>query len=69
MNWEIEFDALAAKEYKKLDKSTQKQISNYLKNKVLKLQNPQDLGKPLQYSYAKLWRYRIGKYRIIGIVR
>jgi mRNA-degrading endonuclease RelE of RelBE toxin-antitoxin system len=47
MNWKIEFDISAAKEYKKLDKSTQKEISNYLKNKVLRATIPQDLGKPL----------------------
>ena len=63
--WKIEFDYKAAKEFKKLDSNSRETISNYLKNKVLKTVHPKDLGKPLKYDYVGLWRYRIGKYRII----
>lgn len=63
--WKIEFDYKAAKEFKKLDQNSQKTIGDYLKNKVLKTAHPKDLGKSLKYDYVGLWRYRIGKYRII----
>lgn len=63
--WKIEFDYKAAKEFKKLDRNSQKTIGDYLKNKVLKTTPPKDLVKPLKYDYVGLWRYRIGKYRII----
>jgi mRNA interferase RelE/StbE len=65
MTWKFDFDIKAAKEFKKLNKTSQNLISNYLKNKVLKSNHPKDLGKPLKYSYVGLWRYRVGKYRII----
>lgn len=65
MTWIIEFDIKAAKEFKKLDKTSQNLISDYLKNKISKCNHPKDLGKPMRYGYAGLWRYRVGKYRII----
>ena len=63
--WKVEFDLKAAKEFKKLDKASQGLISDYLKTKVLRSIHPKDLGKPMKYDYAGLWRYRIGKYRVI----
>jgi mRNA interferase RelE/StbE len=65
VNWRIEFDLFAAKEFKKLDINSQEKISHYLREKVLKNNNPKDLGKPLRYDYATLWRYRVDKFRII----
>ena len=65
MTWKIEFDYKAAKEFKKLDKASQVLISNYLKNKVITVVHPTKLGKPMRYDYYGLWRYRVGKYRII----
>lgn len=69
MTWKIEFDLKAAKEFKKLDKTSQKLISDYLKNKVLKSTHPKNIGKSMQYDYAGLWRYRIGKYRVICSIK
>jgi mRNA interferase RelE/StbE len=68
MTWKVEFDLKAAKEFKKLDRPSQELISGYLKNKVLKSTHPKDLSKPMKYDYAGLWRYRIGKYRVICII-
>jgi len=65
MSWTVEFDDIAAKEYKKCSKELQKTISNYLYTKVLKSKHPKDLGKALRYDYLGLWRYRVGKYRIV----
>lgn len=65
MSWIIEFDANAAKEYKKLSPDLKKNISDYLNNKVLKSNHPKDLGKPLKYGYLGLWRYRVDKHRIV----
>jgi len=65
MNWIIEFDSNASKEFKKLSPDTKKIIKDYLRNKVLKADHPKDLGKPLKYGYVGLWRYRVGKHRII----
>ena len=65
MTWKVELDKKAAKEFKKLSKESQKLISAYFNNKVSKVTHPKDLGKPMQYGYAGLWRYRVEKYRVI----
>lgn len=65
MNWKVEFDAQAAKEFQKLNKDLRRLITNYLIYKVLRCNHPKDLGKPLKYGYIGLWRYRVEKYRII----
>lgn len=65
MVWKVEFDKKAAKEFKKLSKESQKLISAYFNDKILKAIHPKNLGKSMQYGYAGLWRYRVGKYRVI----
>ena len=42
MNWKIEFEPLADKELKKLNKNTQKDIVQYLYKKVIKSNHPKD---------------------------
>jgi mRNA interferase RelE/StbE len=65
VTWKIEFDHNAAKEFKKLDKSSQLLIRNYLRDKVLAASHPTKLGKSLVQGLAGLWRYRVDKFRII----
>ena len=65
MAWTIEWDNRAAKEFKKLSKPVQREITTYL-NKIAASGEPRQLGKPLQHNLNGLWRYRIaGAYRII----
>ena len=63
--WKIDFEDPAKKEFKKLDKYSQHLIEEYLDTKVLKSKHPKYLGKPLSFNYKGLWRYRVGKFRII----
>jgi len=49
------------RDLKKLDETTRKRVQDKLE--MLK-ENPY-LGKPLKSSYEKLWRCRVGKYRIL----
>jgi len=65
LGWKIEFDPRLEKTLKKLGKQDQKEILNFLKNRVANLDNPRQLGKPLKGPYKGLWRYRFSKYRII----
>ena len=51
-----------ARQFKKLDKFTQKKIKSYLENI---LDNPRSRGKMLQANRSGQWRYRIGDYRVI----
>lgn len=63
--WKIEFKDKANKSLGKLSYDSKKIIQNYLNNKVLKLNHPKQLGKPLTASLKGLWRYRVDKFRII----
>ena len=51
-----------AKQFKKLDKFTQKQIKKYLENVT---ETPREKGKALIGNRSGQWRYRIGNYRVI----
>ena len=65
MAWEIQFDSRAVKELKKIDKTAQKRIINYLKQQVASQENPRTFGKALKGDNRGLWRYRVSNYRII----
>lgn len=63
--WKIEFKAEAWKQFNKLDKQLQKEVQTYLNNRVLKSEHPKLLGKALSNNLKGLWRYRLGKLRMI----
>lgn len=65
MDWTIEFDKRAVHDLKKINVNDRSEIINYLKNIVLKADKPTVFGKPLTNDKVGLWRYRVGKYRII----
>ena len=64
--WKIKFDIKAEKQFYKLDKHSQKQLQNYLNERVLKLNHPKESGKALSGNKKGLWRYRVDKFRKIG---
>ncbi len=68
MAWNIEFDPAALKELSRLSEEAQKRIIQYLKKRVAKSHDPKKLGKPLRGEKTGLWRYRLGKYRIICLI-
>ena len=47
MAWQIRFTDTAKKQLSKLDKSIAKSITTYLREKVMLLEDPKALGKPL----------------------
>ena len=65
MAWSIEYDPGAAKDLKKLDRAVQREILDYMDNRVAMAEDPRRLGKPLRASKFGLWRYRVRDYRII----
>ena len=65
MVWEIEWEDEAVKELKKLDARAQRNIVRYLREKIATDQDPRRFGGPLRKELKGLWKYRIGKYRII----
>ncbi len=60
----IEYSETALKEFKKLDKSIQKRIKNYM-FEIAELENPRSRGKVLVENLSGLWRYRVGDIRIV----
>ena len=65
MTWKIEFTPKAAKELLNIDKREAKRILNFLKERVVQLNNPRTIGKPLKGELREYWRYRVGKFRIL----
>ena len=60
----IEYTETARKQLKRLDKTMQKRILDYM-DEVALLENPRSRGKALVENMRGLWRYRIGDYRVI----
>lgn len=65
MAWKIKFDRDVEKDLRKIDRSAQKKILSYLRNKIACSANPRQIGKPLKGKLSNLWRYRVDHYRII----
>lgn len=65
MVWTIRFSGGASRELDKLSRQDQQEIRNYLRKRISVAINPQDYGKPLRGNLSGLWRYRVGKYRLI----
>lgn len=63
--YHVEFDCEAQKYFNKLDKPIRIQILKWLNKNVENSVNPRWTGQELAASKSGLWRYRIGKYRLI----
>lgn len=68
MGWHVQIAEKAKKQLAKLDKLTQQEIKRYLQ-RLETVEDPLTQGKPLTGSLAGLWRYRVGKYRLICELR
>lgn len=65
MAWSVEYDPRALKDLKKLDRTIQREILDYMDERVAAAEDPRHFGKPLRASKFGLWRYRVRDYRII----
>lgn len=66
MAWTIEVSATAERQIEKLDEQHSKRIVRFVQERLAKLDNPRDLGKPLSGpKFGELWKYRAGDYRLI----
>lgn len=55
------------KEFKKLDKFTQKILSSWIDKNLEGCENPRIQGKGLTSNHSE-WRYKIGDYRLICVI-
>ena len=68
MTWKIEWDDRARKELRALDHSIQRRILRFTGKRLTGVEDPRQLGKALGGPLARLWRYRVGDYRLIGAI-
>lgn len=68
--WQIEVSDAAKKQLTKMGRVEAKRITSFLRLRVASLDDPRQLGGPLQgVHFAGLWRYRVGDYRILVEIR
>ena len=65
MAWEIEFTGKARKQLRKLAQADARRIVNFLRQRLSPLSDARQLGKALQGPSSELWRYRVGKFRLV----
>jgi mRNA interferase RelE/StbE len=59
----VEWSRSAVKQLDKLDQQVARAITRFMAERVHGSNDPRTLGKPLRSE--KLWRYRVGDYRIL----
>lgn len=65
MRYSVETTARFDKEFRKLDRYTQRMIKGWIDKNLVDTDNPRSHGKGLTANRSGQWRYRIGDYRLI----
>ena len=65
MTYRPEVTSQFEKEFRKLDRYTQRMIKAWIDKNLMNCSNPRQHGKGLTANRSGQWRYRIGDYRII----
>ena len=68
MTWRIETTARFDREFKKLDRYTQRMVKAWIEKNLVNCDDPRAHGKGLTANPSGQWRYRIGNYRIICLI-
>ena len=65
MSYSVETTLRFDREFKKLDRFTQRMLKAWIEKHLIDCENPRAYGKPLVADRKDQWRYRIGDYRMI----
>ena len=65
MRYRVEVTPRFEKEFKKLDRYTQRMLKAWIDKNLVDCENPRAHGKGLTANRSGQWRYRIGDYRLI----
>ena len=65
MSCSVETTARFDREFKKLDRYTQKMVKAWVEKNLVGCEDPRAHGKGLSANRSGQWRYRIGDYRLI----
>ena len=68
MSWHIETTARFDREFKKLDRYTQRMVKAWIEKHLVDCDDPRTHGKGLTANHSGQWRYRIGDYRMICLI-
>lgn len=70
MAWSIELAEVAAKQLSKLDPAVARRVLRFLRVRVAAATDPRSVGSALKGDkLGRLWKYRVGDYRIIAEIR
>lgn len=65
MSWHVEFSKKAEKQIKALDRGQREMIYRWLYKNIEGCEDPRAHGHLLVGELGGLWRYRVGKYRVL----
>lgn len=65
MKYSVETTVRFDKDFKKLDRYTQRMIKSWIDKNLVETENPRQHGRGLTMNRSGQWRYRIGDYRLI----
>jgi mRNA interferase RelE/StbE len=65
LGWTVEYSASALRHLKRLGRSVQAEILDYMDSRITAAEDPRAFGKPLRHDKYGLWRYRVRDFRII----
>lgn len=68
MSYKVETTTRFDREFKKLDRYTQRMIKAWIEKNLVGCIDPRIHGKGLTANRTGQWRYRIGDYRIIWLI-
>ena len=68
MSYRIETTARFDREFRKLDRYTQRMIKGWIEKHLSDEENPRRFGKALTANRKGTWRYRIGDYRLLCFI-
>jgi len=63
--WSVEITRTAEKQLTKFSREVQSALLSYLRERVQVAEDPRQFGKALHGDKRRLWRCRVGDYRII----
>ena len=67
MAWRIDLSDTARKQLSKIDRTEARRITAFLREGLEPMDDPRQLGSALKGA-GKLWRYRVGDYRIVASI-
>ncbi len=65
MSYHVRFSEIAERDLDKMDPPVREYIIRWIRKNLEGIDNPRRIGKALHGDLSGLWRYRVGKYRII----